>query len=89
MFLSVQNNQEIAVAIKTYKVEPEKEQEDATRSEKFLEEACKLRVPFFFLLNDKLEFLSVTLVTLKRKLSEKDFEKQQDKNYWHFLMYFY
>ena len=46
-FNCFQNSQEIAVAIKTYKVEPEKEQEDATRSEKFLEEACKLHVPFF------------------------------------------
>ena len=28
------------VAIKTYREDREKEQEDATRSEKFLEEAC-------------------------------------------------
>ena len=40
-FFLFKNNQSVNVAIKTYKVEPEKEQEDATRSEKFLEEACK------------------------------------------------
>ena len=38
---SLQNNADIPVAIKTYKNDPEKEQEDASRSEKFLEEACK------------------------------------------------
>jgi len=30
----------IPVAIKTYREDTEKEHEDATRSEKFLEEAC-------------------------------------------------
>ena len=37
------NNADIPVAIKTYKSDPEKEQEDATRSEKFLEEAFLMK----------------------------------------------
>lgn len=36
-------NKRIHVAIKTYREEPEKEQEDATRSEKFLEEAYLMK----------------------------------------------
>ena len=34
----------IPVAIKTYREDTEKEHEDATRSEKFLEEACMLNL---------------------------------------------
>lgn len=40
---TMKNSQQLAVAIKTYKVELEKEQDDATRSEKFLEEAYLMK----------------------------------------------